>query len=184
LMNWTSIFASGVIAAVVSGLFNLYFKKQDYKNEYRKYILEKRKKAYEKIEVIVFLFCDTTYFHGEDRLKMTASIFCFENEDQNRILDILIKISNIGGDKFWCSFHMNLLIFHLKYFLEHANKEHYSYSKSPEGYSNEFAEKHRARWRKLKQELTKQFMTDLKSVDNVSYHNSYKWYNRFIRKPH
>ncbi|MEQ9426735.1 MAG: hypothetical protein RJQ09_20090 [Cyclobacteriaceae bacterium] len=46
----TAIISSSVIATLLSSLVNFYFRKEDFKNEYYKIVIQKRLKAYEWLE--------------------------------------------------------------------------------------------------------------------------------------
>jgi hypothetical protein len=63
-MNWNIIWTSAVIATLLSTIANFfiwrYQKRQEFKYDYKKYILEKRKKAYDLVED---LFNYETSFH-------------------------------------------------------------------------------------------------------------------------
>ena len=88
-MDWGDIakiaLTSGISAALVSSGANYFLKKQDYKRDYYKKIIDKRLKAYEELENFMGTFCLKQEISNPLRVENDAESFevlsCFTEEN-------------------------------------------------------------------------------------------------------
>ena len=92
-MDWGDItkiaLTSGISAALVTSGANYFFKKQDYKRDYYKKIIDKRLKAYEELEEFIGKFCVHMEILDPERNQKSGEGFfvfwCFHEEDKLHI---------------------------------------------------------------------------------------------------
>jgi len=108
-MDWTPILASSVIAAltaaIVNFLTNLYLKKKEFHNDYKKYVISRRKIAYEYLEPIINAFSEIQYIQkaGSVSLIKTYRILYFEVGQKSFNQELIEKMGNFDEYKFWYS---------------------------------------------------------------------------------
>jgi hypothetical protein len=172
----SSIFFTGIASAalgsliggVVTLLTTLHFKKEDYKYDYKKYILQKRKDAYNEIETILVRLGDKKI----DRIKKVRIHTIFtETKTESSPLDCFTKeLSNvIGRNRFWITENMHDLLVDLLQFLssyssldEFRNKKHIT--------ATELVLLAEANFDKIEihaREINQQFFIDVKELDNI-----------------
>ena len=85
-MDWSTlvvaILTSSVVGAVVSSLFSEWQKRNDYKRDYYKKIIDKRLNAYEKLEAFI----------GMMDIEIEYELECFEAEAYGRKKNCDIKL--------------------------------------------------------------------------------------------
>ena len=88
-MDWGDIaqiaITSGISAALVTSGANYFLKKQDYKRDYYKKIIDKRLKAYEKLETFMGEFCLKHEVYNpvvdQNEVKSFEVLRCFTDDD-------------------------------------------------------------------------------------------------------
>ncbi len=117
-MNWTVILQSALVSASVTLLGGIYLKRIDFNYNYRSYILDKRKQAYEKAEgVINELLIKIKYTHkhaeSENPDEFEAELDIFKSRLKlGRFVD---KITDLMNYNFWFSKELMALITELQY---------------------------------------------------------------------
>lgn len=99
----TVILGSSLIATIISSVFTYFFyrrqKNMDYEYDYRKYILEKRKEAYNNIENIL---AEITQ-HREYSDNIRIHVFIREGTGDNPIYHFNIKVIDCLEKRYWLS---------------------------------------------------------------------------------
>ncbi len=165
-MNWQIILTSTVCAAIISGLFNLYFKRRDYANDYYKYILDKRKKAYELLETFIpeFSSCIVLLFNNKFN---KSEVFFQPIKKEYPLTELILKLVEVYKNGFWYSPEMSICIVEANDFLQwHTHLEEKIKSKV-DTYTIDSAQELYLKSDKIYQKIIKQFFYDLNQLNNI-----------------
>lgn len=99
-MNWELIFTSALISGIISSIFALYgnerIKKVEFRFNYKKYVLDKRIAAYEKIETIINSFY--AGFDNEVRFKLMTNP---TTNDRSELIEFQKRIRLVIAKNIW-----------------------------------------------------------------------------------
>lgn len=107
------VIGSSLIAAIVSGLINMYQANIDYRNEYYKKIIEKRFQSYELIERLLYFF-STAVTDNTDK-EMYHVIF--GEKDNPFISEYALIITKLSKSNIWLSDEVTDELNKLNYFI-------------------------------------------------------------------
>jgi hypothetical protein len=131
-MNWESIISGAVTAALISGGFAFrqytHQKKLDFQYDYRKYVLEKRKQAYERIEALIKRLSEKMIVHSHPSMSF-HKIFTFQYNANTTPLQLFLQdLDTATYESFWLSdkimVSMGTLTTKIADYLKEAYQEH------------------------------------------------------------
>ena len=109
----SSSLLSGVIVALVAGIFSLRSKKNEYVNEYYKLVLKKRVEAYEEVENLVIRI--KVAVRDKDKDNRPYHLLFSDADDQIYVYKALFKVMSqalwLTDDLFSVTRELNVLIF-------------------------------------------------------------------------
>jgi hypothetical protein len=163
-MNWNIVLTSAVIATTLSSIAGFFFwsyqKKHEFKYDYRKYILDKRKTAYDLIEDL-FIY-DTSYH----TLRGNEQYYYFFDSLEN-VLVFHEKLNKAIVKSFWLSNGLSESLSQLYNFI----------SRTPFMKENELQrfgiENHDEVFR-IFNRIKSQYFQDLTTLDNIKAHTNSK----------
>jgi hypothetical protein len=155
----TSTLIATIISSIVSAIVSIYLKSREYKYEYKKYILEKRKIAYEGIERIIF-----TLLRFQSKPDGSDPIHSFLLQDTDeKLKEFNINIVDNLKQSFWISDKSVALLLVLNDHITSIGKHHFQTGESLKLIGiNEFKNIN-----VLTENLSKQYFEDISQLDDI-----------------
>jgi len=167
-MDWITLFSSSVIAAVISGVSALYFKKVDYNYDFKKYVLKKRIEAYEKAELLIN-YSNDKYFENGTKGKQVAVPRFFYNEKKSPITfdEYVTQTKKIFDYSIWFTDRFSELLLGLNNIMAEIQTELYN-SPETEDKLIKLGTEYSSKINKQISLLLKQFFVDMKNLNNIN----------------
>ena len=167
-MDWMTFIASSIIAAGISGISALYFKKVEYKYDFKKYVLKRRIEAYEKAELLINHTNDK-YFENDSEGNQVAVPRFFYNEKKSPIIfdDYVTNTKKIFDYSIWFTDKFSELLLGLNIIMALIQTELYS-SKETDDKLIRLGIKYSPQINEQISLLLNQFFFDMQKLDDIS----------------
>lgn len=175
----TSTLIATVLSTIANYVISVKVKRIDFENDYRKYILEKRKKAYDILENIINEYSEMIVIkEGAPSRKsfVSPTIFYITPQKRKPVAEFLVLLGTTAKYKFWYSESMYKKLIEVNTFLHRVNVQADNVKSD--------AEYQLLNWKDIlkeyenhKIELNRHFFDDLKNLSNIKDFKKNKTHN-------
>jgi hypothetical protein len=162
ILVFTTIAGSGVLSTILTFYFNRKSKHHDFRNDYRRYILDKRKAAYDKFERVIIQYSGMGIVETASGTFGIPKIFLTDVVNAYPIKTMVSSIAELNNTWLWYSFETRGVLNEVSEYLIGV-QQGFPFNFQ----TGEVSASIVARHEEFRQRLTKQYFNDLRRLDDV-----------------